>query len=202
MIELLAAVAIVAVLVLVFLVSVGNQRVRANDSRRKADLENIKVAFEDYFNDNDCYPPDTTLDVCEDRTFQPYLNEIPCDPMSGETYAYEPVAGCGGYRAYAVLENVTDPVIEKLGCGGIEGCGAAAGAEFNYGISVGVGLYGGGAVASPIPTPSPGWVYACDSGGICNQFSEGHPLLLTCPITFTESDCQSSCASVANRCTY
>jgi prepilin-type N-terminal cleavage/methylation domain-containing protein len=200
MIELLTAVAIIAVLILTFMFLLRNQKVKGNDARRKADLENIKIYFEDYFNDNDCYPADTILDVCGDESFQPYLKEIPCDPMSGEAYAYEPVSSCGGYRAYAVLENTDDPVIAKLGCDGVGGCGAASGEEFNYGISVGVGLYGGGAVVLPSPSPSPGWIYACDSSGVCNQFLEGHPLLATCPITFVETDCQSSCASVANRC--
>jgi len=201
MIELLTAVAIIAVLILVFIFLMRNQKARGSDARRKADLENIKISFEDYFNDNDCYPPETTLDICGDKSFAPYLKEIPCDPMSGEAYAYEPVANCGGYRAYAVLEDTGDPVIAKLGCDGAGGCGAASGVEYNYGIAVGVDIYGGGALGgAPSPSPSPMWVYACDSSGVCNQFEEGHPLLGTCPITFEETDCQSSCASLANRC--
>jgi general secretion pathway protein G len=202
MIELLAIVAIIAILILVLMFLMRNQNARGYDARRKADLENIKIAFEDYFNDNDCYPEAGVLDVCQDDSFQPYLKSIPCDPVSGDPYAYEPVAGCGGYRAYAVLQDSSDPVIEKLGCDGAEGCGAVSGIEYNYGISIGVPLYGGGAPAgSPIPSPSPGFLFACDSSGVCNQFEEGHPLLSSCPITFEETDCQNSCASMANRCT-
>jgi general secretion pathway protein G len=201
MIELLAIVAIIAILIIVLMVLMRNQNARGHDARRKSDLENIKISFEDYFNDNDCYPADTVLDVCEDKSFQPYLKSIPCDPVSGDTYAYEPVAGCGGYRAYAVLQDSDDPVIEKLGCDGADGCGAASGVEYNYGIAIGVPLYGGGVVGSPTPSPSPGWVYACDSTGVCNKFEEGHEQLLKCPITFEEEDCQNSCSSVANRCT-
>lgn len=202
MIELLTAVAIIAILILVFMFLMRNQQARGQDARRKADLENIKISFEDYFNDNDCYPPDTVLEVCGDQSFAPYLKEIPCDPTSGEAYAYEPVANCGGYRAYAVLEDTGDPVIEQLGCASSQGCGAEVGVEYNYAIAVGVPLNSPGNedVASPTPTPSPGWVYACDSSGVCNKFSEDNPLLNTCPITFEEVDCQSSCASEANRC--
>jgi len=201
MIELLAIVAIIAISILALMFFLRNQNSRGYDARRKADLEMIEVAFEDYFNDNDCYPDSDVLDICEDRSFQPYLKSIPCDPVSGNPYAYEPVAGCGGYRAYAILQDSEDPVIEKLGCNGPEGCGAASGVEYNYGISVGVPLYGGGASEFPSPSPSPIWVYACDSSGICNQFQEGHPSLKSCPITFPQSNCQNSCASVSNRCT-
>jgi type II secretory pathway pseudopilin PulG len=202
MIELLTVVAIVAMLILVLLFFMRNQNSRGNDARRKADLESIKIAFEDYFNDNDCYPPSDALAVCGDDSLQPYLRSVPCDPISKEPYAYEPVANCGGYRAYAVLQDSSDPVIEKLGCDGAEGCGAASGIEYNYGIAIGVPLYGGGAVAtSPTPTPGPIYLYACDSSGVCNQFESGHPLLSTCPITFEQSNCQNSCASLANRCT-
>ena len=202
MIELLTAVAIIAILILVFMFAMRNQTARGNDAKRKADLENIKISFEDYYNDNDCYPPETTLDVCGDESFQPYLNKIPCDPQSGDPYAYEPVSGCGGYRAYTVLEDSNDPVIEKIGCNGLEGCGAASGVEYNYGIAIGVDLYGGGAIGGSLPSPSPSplWVYACDSSGVCNQFEEGHPLLSSCPITFEQTNCQNSCASLANRC--
>lgn len=202
MIELLAVVAIIAVLVIVLLVFLRNQNSRGHDARRKSDLERIRVSFEDYFNDNDCYPDSDILDICEDTSLQPYLNRIPCDPVSGDPYAYEPVAGCGGYRVYAILQVEDDPVIAKLGCDGEYGCGALAGPAYNYGISVGVPLEGEGyGIGTPTPTPSPIWVYACDSTGICNQFQEGHPLLSTCPITFQQSNCQNSCASQANRCT-
>ncbi len=202
MIELLAVTAIVAVLVLAFMFLMRGQQAKAHDSRRKTDLENIRIAFEDYFNDNECYPPDTILDVCDSKDLDPYLKKVPCDPLSGEPYSYEPVANCAGYRVYAVLDYKEDPHIARLDCDGPEGCGAAAGPQYNYGITVGVPLYGGGVViSSPSPTPVPEFVYACDSTGVCNRFDGGNPILNTCPITFEDTNCESSCASLANRCT-
>jgi len=207
MIELLAIVAIVAILILALMLFLRNQNSRGYDARRKADLEMIETAFEDYFNDNGCYPDPDILNICGDKSFQPYLESIPCDPVSGKPYAYEPVDDCGGYRAYAILQDSKDPSIRKLGCDGPEGCGADSGVEYNYGISVGVPLYGGGSILSyPSPStgtstsPSPMFVYACESSGICNQFQSGHPILISCPIIFQESNCQNSCASLANRC--
>lgn len=202
MIELLAAVAIIAVLIVAFLFAMRGQQAKAHDARRKDDLERIRIAFEDYFNDKECYPPEGSLDLCGSETLSPYLREIPCDPLSEEPYAYEPVANCGGYRVYAILDHKQDPQIERLDCDGPEGCGAVSGVEYNYGIAVGVDLYGGGAViASPTPSPFAEFVYACDSTGVCNKFNGDNPLLNTCPVTFEETDCQNACDLESNQCT-
>lgn len=202
MIELLAAIAIIAVLVLAFMFAMRGQQAKAHDASRKSDLERIRIAFEDYFNDKSCYPPAGVLESCGSDDLDPYLREIPCDPLSKEPYAYEPVAGCGGYRVYAVLNHKKDPQIARLGCDGPQGCGAVSGPQYNYGISVGVPLNAGGVIiASPTPSPIPEFVYACDSTGVCNKFAGTSPLLHTCPVTFDDTDCSNACHLVSNRCT-
>jgi prepilin-type N-terminal cleavage/methylation domain-containing protein len=57
MIELLVAIALVAILLIILFLSLTKQTARSRDAERKSDLERIKVAFEDYYNDNSCYPP-------------------------------------------------------------------------------------------------------------------------------------------------
>lgn len=201
MIELLTVVAVIAVLIVSFLFLMRGQQAKAHDAKRKDDLEDIRIAFEDYFNDNACYPPTTILDNCGSKDLDPYLNEVPCDPVSNDPYVYEPVANCAGYRAFAVLDNKTDPQIARLGCDGVNGCGAAAGPEYNYAIFVGVPITGTGVgIASPRPS-GPTYAYACDSAGICNSFEAGHPLLSSCPITYQDSLCENACDNPANRCT-
>jgi len=179
-----------------------NQQARAQDARRKADLENIKISFEDYFNDKACYPPSGSLNNCGSEDLYPYLRFVPCDPVSGEPYVYEPESDCNGYKAYAVLEDKTDPIISVLRCDGVNGCGSSAGAEYNYGISVGTSIYGSNYSApAPSPTPSPEiYVYACDSGGECNRFSLGHFMLEGCPETYSDRNCEYACADPENRC--
>jgi general secretion pathway protein G len=99
MIELLIVIAIIASLAVIFLLMARTQISRARDADRKADLNRIKIAFEDYYNDNGCYPPATILDNCGGPELRPYLDKVPCDP-DGNPYLYLPVEGaeCSGYR--------------------------------------------------------------------------------------------------------
>lgn len=200
MIELLVVVAILGVLMIVLIFSFLRQLEKSRDATRKSDLEKIKVSFEEYYNDNGCYPDEDILDICYGDQLQPYLGVIPCDPVTEQPYEYVPLAGdqCGGYRLLADLENDTDPVIASLGCD--PDCGFTPG--YNYGVSVGAQVLSDSGPnpegASPSPsssstpsTPSPSplpsgpiYVYACDRNGTCNQYAEGHPFLVGCPITW------------------
>lgn len=206
MIELLVVLAILGVLVILFLMTFRNQVSRSRDSRRKGDLEKIKIAFEEYYNDNGCYPDPTILDQCLGDQLKPYMSVIPCDPMTNQPYEYIPMDSdqCGGYRVLTDLEDNKDPVIEKLGCS--PDCGFGAG--YNYGIAVGTGVAGDVVTPSPSPgvSPSPGaspsgpvYVYACDRNGECNQYSQGHPFLVNCPITWpTPEQCLAADCKVAH----
>jgi prepilin-type N-terminal cleavage/methylation domain-containing protein len=202
--ELLVAVALVAILLVVLSFFLRPTLLRARDAQRKGDLEKIKIAFENYFNDYGCYPEADVLNNCRGTSFRPYLDTIPCDPLTKAPYLYAPLADrCKGYRVYTGLEDTNDPVIPQLNCQGADGCGP--GAEYTYGISVGTSVEGGSAPAPATPTPSstpsgPIYVYACDSAGVCNQFEEGHPFLVNCPVTFPASNCNNQCVTVANRC--
>jgi len=138
LIEILITVTIISVLsvtaVMVFRTSLS----RGRDAERKSDLESIYVAFEDYYNDNGCYPPATTsLFTSCGQSFRPYLDQVPCDPMSDEPYLYVPNTNeCTGYRLYASLERQDDADSQRLGCDGANGCGYDP--DYNYGVSAGV----------------------------------------------------------------
>lgn len=204
MVELLIVVAILAILIILSIFGIINQQSKANDAKRKADLESVRIAFENYYNDNSRYPDGDILDDCNDTTLAPYLNEIPCDPTTGDPYKYEPSEDYQGYILYAWLQNDSDPVIEELGCDGANGCGAESGDGYNYCITVGTDGSCVGPNYEPPggePTPTPQiYEYACDSSGICNQYEVGHPDLLQCPITFEQSNCLNSCGNPANHC--
>ena len=149
LIEILVVVAVLALLLLalfkVFKVDVN----RSKDAERKADLQEIKLAFENYYNDHQTYPPEEVLADCQSEALRPYLKNVPCDPETGEPYLYLPAPGDGdnsaGYRLLSILTNKSDPVIEKIGCQ--DGCGVPedhplASSSFNYvyGIAEGVPL--------------------------------------------------------------
>jgi len=192
MIELLVVIAILGVLMVILLLVYQVQLGRSRDARRKADVEKIKIAFEEYYNDNGCYPPADILDNCEGPQLQPYLDKIPCDPFTGEPYLYVPATNqCSGYQLLTILEDNNDPDITQVGCGGELLCGFGA---YNWGVSSGVpmgaGLGGGGGTGGPI--------YACDPQGICNVY--GDPTGAGCPVTFSASDCQNRCSNPALQC--
>jgi prepilin-type N-terminal cleavage/methylation domain-containing protein len=205
MIELLIVIAIVAVLAVVFLLLVRNQLGRSRDAERKADLEKIKIAFEEYYNDNGCYPPRDILDSCGGDQLQPYLRSIPCDPITGSPYLYIPLEGaeCSGYRVFTDLEDDNDP----NACVGPNGCNVGDGFEdYNYGVSAGVPVDMDGSYTGVDPGDGglgPG-TYACSPGipgeepGVCNVYAD--PGESGCPTSFASSDCDNTCDNEANWC--
>jgi len=154
---------VVAILMLVLLAIFRVFRVdinRSRDAQRKTDLRDIKLAFEDYYNDNESYPPESFLADCNGPSLQPYLREVPCDPDTGMPYLYMPYPGNGdnsqGYRVLSILADKSDPIIEKLGCQ--YGCGIPEDNQefpnslnYVYGIAEGVPLVLDGAI---LPTPT------------------------------------------------
>lgn len=59
---------------------------KGRDAKRQDDLHRIRNAFENYYNDNGCYPSSNVLADCGGDSFTPYLPTIPCDPESKEPY--------------------------------------------------------------------------------------------------------------------
>lgn len=180
LIEILIVVALLMLILLalfrVFRVDIN----RTKDAQRKNDLRDIKLAFEDYYNDHQEYPPEEYLLDCGGTSLKPYLKEVPCDPDTGEPYLYFPYPGGGdnsqGYRVLSILTDLADPSIEKVGCVG--GCGIPEdnpnfgnSLSYVYGIAEGVPLLLDGATfptttpipsntATPIPTAVPEY---CDT---------------------------------------
>ncbi|OPZ89673.1 MAG: Bacterial type II secretion system protein G [Firmicutes bacterium ADurb.Bin419] len=119
--ELLVVMAIIAIMVAMFTGAINPlaQINKANDSRRKKDLNRIKIAFEDYYNDNNCYPTQDLIDELtnasncgDDEMFSPWLRNWPCDPVSKEPYRIvieESTDDCPDwFKIYANLENRND----------------------------------------------------------------------------------------------
>lgn len=172
---------------------------RGKDAQRKTDLRDIKLAFEDYYNDKNAYPADGALNDCGGTSLRPYLKYIPCDPTTGEPYLYLPIFN--GYRVLSILEDPSDPIVEEIGCQ--NGCGLpdnhpkhSTSWMYVYGISEGTPLVlegatfptkppSGGSTSSPTPTPLPSdycyrnMCYCCAnsaaaSGQDCNVWVPGN----------------------------
>ncbi len=181
MIEVLIVVTILALVGTAMFAGLSLHTMKARDSRRKADLDKLRVAFEHYYNDNDCYPPEEVFwnggagpdsAICNLTlpALTPYLASVPCDPTTGMPYAYVPPDGgsvCDGYRVYTKLENSNDKSIESVGCYKTA-CGTS-GEPYttnNYGIGIGAAVpedgFSPGIVAVPSRAPT-GYIglYSC-----------------------------------------
>lgn len=207
--ELLIVVAIFAILALIFLLVNWKKNInRAFDARRKADLANIRTAFEQYYNDKECYPPIAVLDNCGSSGtpddpitpgLAPYLKKVPCDPASKTPYLYQPDSQanlCAGNRICTKLSDLSDPDIVSIGCDPVNGCGWGAG--WNFCLATGATVTAPGFIpgVSPTPLPSPTPIYegkfACSSSGICGDV--GFPPPGGCPRSWIDANCSGMCA--------
>jgi general secretion pathway protein G len=117
LIEVMIVLGVIAVLATLAITFMPAQIFKANDAKRKSDINRIQIAAEEYEKDSDCYP---TSVVCtpSDTGLRPYLDRIPCDPIKHTSYYYEAenVSCPGWYRIYTTLQNTADPsVISEIG---------------------------------------------------------------------------------------
>ncbi len=105
LVELLVVIAIIGVLATLVLLQLGTARARARDTKRITDVNQMRTAVEQYYEDNNgTYP--TSID-CAGGKLATYLTKCPKDPLSAVDYGYgtKTVAGkITGYQIYARLE--------------------------------------------------------------------------------------------------
>ncbi len=88
LVEVMIVVSIIVIIALVLLFGINplQQFFRGYDTVRKSDLAKLKNAFENYYNDHECYPDKSILTQCGSAALDPYLDKIPCDPNTKEPY--------------------------------------------------------------------------------------------------------------------
>lgn len=104
LIELLVVIAIIGILASIVLASLNSARVKSRDARRVADIKQIQLALELYYNDNAKYPATTT------SLATTYISVVPTDPQTGGSYKYAGLgsgATCTSYHLGAALEQTT-----------------------------------------------------------------------------------------------
>lgn len=99
LIELLVVIAIIGILSSVVLASLNDARQKSRDAKRIADVKQLQLALELYFDSNGSYP--ANLDALAEGGFIP---AIPADPGT-YSYFYEVATSPTDYVLRAQLEN-------------------------------------------------------------------------------------------------
>ncbi len=110
LIELMIVVGIIAFLGILVTTYLRSQVFKGNDARRKAEIKRIGVAVEEYEKDNNCYPLSSEVNCTNSDGLEPYLDKIPCDPVTQASYFYEHEDSVcpKWYRLYSKLDNDKD----------------------------------------------------------------------------------------------
>ncbi len=105
LIELLVVIAIIGILSSIVLASLNSARKKGRDARRIADVKQIQLALELYYDAHSSYP--TTAQYAANLVSEGFISTVPTDPSSGLGYAYEAIGTgttCSSYHLGAKLE--------------------------------------------------------------------------------------------------
>lgn len=138
LIELLVVMSILAVLSSIAMFSIGNIQENARNTKRRADLENIRTAMELFFSDCGQYPPpsgsnrvrspmrssDSSVNNvnCPASPANVYMTEVPEDPRGAPYFYYYSRPTLTSFAMCAHIEGSSDPT--PAGCpSGANACG-------------------------------------------------------------------------------
>jgi prepilin-type N-terminal cleavage/methylation domain-containing protein len=113
LIELLVVISIIGIIISLSFVGFSETRKSARDSKRKADLEQIRSALEMYRNEEKSYPP--TAEVVFGEDLSGYM-KLPKDPLSSRTYCYNQLSD-NEYCLCASLESERPEDSSDCNCG-------------------------------------------------------------------------------------
>ncbi len=101
LVELLVVIGIIAVLATILLLQLGTARAKSRDVKRIADLNQIRSAVEEYFDDNGSYPPTAVFTGSSNALIPRYLQRVPVDPLAPvqclSYIGWSPAAPCYNY---------------------------------------------------------------------------------------------------------
>jgi len=194
LVELLIVVSVISFLAILITVFLRSQVFKGNDARKKADIKRIGIAVEEYEKDNNCYPIASLVSCNPGKGLTPYINKIPCDPITKASYMYEHEdSSCPRwYRIYGLIENESDvDYIDNIGPNG----------DFTYyysspnAPSPSQAVSGGSEVTEP-PTD----FYGCISGACTLLTWDPTRPGPSCDPNFQNPTCYGQCANPVNEC--
>jgi len=99
LIELLVVIAIIGILSSIVIASLNSARKKARDSRRVADIKQVQLALEMYFDSNRSYP--VALSALVDGQ---HIASVPKDPIGNTAYSYA-TSGTAGAACTSLAKN-------------------------------------------------------------------------------------------------
>ena len=161
LLEILIVITILVLLIvgLIIVINPVFQIKKAHDTQKISDLDVLRKALEDYYNDKNCYPTlsqlcylggangddlssQTSCYICgnesQSPTLKPYMSRLPCDPdHPRKKYIYhtEGNPSCPNiYKLYTDFNIADNPLSIDVGCA-TGGCGIPGIFGYDYGVS-------------------------------------------------------------------
>jgi prepilin-type N-terminal cleavage/methylation domain-containing protein len=118
LIELLVVIAIIGILSSVVLASLNDARMKSRDAKRIADLKQIQLALELFFDGTGAYPTSAQYSTAGTGNLTPqYMATLPKDPTLNTAYNYAGLApsgtACTSYHLGATLEQTSNQVLSS-----------------------------------------------------------------------------------------
>lgn len=116
LIELLVVIAIIGILSSVVLASLNDARQKSRDAKRIADIKQLQLAQELYYDSNGSYAP-----ALADLATGGFIAAVPTDPVNNAAYFYEALSSNTDYNLGADLEDMGHSALDAdidTGAGG------------------------------------------------------------------------------------
>jgi prepilin-type N-terminal cleavage/methylation domain-containing protein len=107
LIELLVVIAIIGILSSIVLASLNTARQKSRDARRVADIKQVQLAMQLYYDATSQYPTTTAL------LAPTYIATIPRDPVGQVAYPYTQLNSGASYHIGANLEDSTNQALQS-----------------------------------------------------------------------------------------
>ena len=107
LIELLVVIAIIGILSSIVLASLNSARQKSRDARRVADIKQIQLAMQLYYDASSTYP-NALADLAPT-----YIATIPKDPVGQITYGYDRLTSGSSYAVCANLEDANNQALKS-----------------------------------------------------------------------------------------
>lgn len=198
LIELIIVMTIIAILATLVISFLTSEVFKGNDAKRKTDIQRIKIAAEEFEKDHNCYPVSITCGVHSSQDVYPYLNNVPCDPITHASYFYVPEGSAcpKWFRIFSVLQNTQDSSVTP-------NVGPPSKQVYNFYLSSDNAPPLAAGSSSPTPPPSgsePSVFYGCVDGSCVPISWDNSRPGPACDPNFQDSNCFNHCGSLGNDC--